>query len=75
MRGARLVRLFLDCVAFQGHTETVRALLEAGADRTLKFTEGPYEGKTALDCARDEATKELLRSWGRPVVKSAAHAD
>ena len=72
MRGARLVRLFLDCVADRGHTETVRALLEAGADRTLKTT----SGKTALDLADmlgHEATKELLRSWGRRVVKSAAH--
>ena len=69
MRGAQLARLFLDCVAYQGHTETVRALLEAGADRTLKDN----IGKTALDRARDEATKELLRSWGRRVVKSAAH--
>ena len=69
MRGARLVRLFLDCVAYNRHTETVRALLQAGADKTIKNN----FGETALDYADDEATKELLRSWGRRVVKSAAH--
>ena len=32
MRGARLVRLFLDCVAREGHVEIVNALLAAGAN-------------------------------------------
>ena len=62
MRGARLVRLFLDCVAVKGHTETVRALLEAGADRTLKNN----HGNTALNYAHKEATRTLLRDWTPP---------
>ena len=44
-----------------GHTETVRALLEAGADRTIKSMFG-----TALDRARNKATKKLLRDWTPP---------
>ena len=32
MRGARLVPLILDCVAGQGRTEVVTALLAAGAN-------------------------------------------
>ena len=32
MRGARLVPLILDCVAYSGHTEVVTALLAAGAN-------------------------------------------
>ena len=62
MRGARLVRLFLDCVAVSGQTETVQALLEAGADRTIKNN----RGRTALDYADNEATKKLLRDWKPP---------
>ena len=32
MRGARLVQLILDCVAHNGHTEIVKALLAAGGN-------------------------------------------
>ena len=62
MRGAPLVRLFLDCVANGGHTEIVRALLEAGADRTIKNN----SGETALNWASNDATKKLLRDWTPP---------
>lgn len=48
--------------AFAGQTPIVRLLLEAGADRTLKDS----EGKTALHRAIERNNKEvvdLLRNW------------
>ena len=57
MRGARLVPLVLDCVADRRHTEVVKALLAAGADKTMK-TE---RGRTAFDYARTEEIKALLQ--------------
>ena len=56
MRGARLVPLILDCVAEKGHTEVVKALLAAGADKTLE----DKRGTTALGWAKGEC-KALLR--------------
>ena len=44
MRGARLVPLILDCVAEYGRTETVKALLAAGAD----VDAADQDGKTPL---------------------------
>ena len=57
MRGARLVPLILDCVAFQGHAEIVTALLAAGADKDIKNE----DGNTALDVAFNEEIKALLQ--------------
>ena len=57
MRGARLVPLILDCEASKGRTEIVKALLAAGADKTIKNK----DGKTALDVAKKEEIKALLR--------------
>ena len=39
----------------------VRLLVEAGADKTLKATDGGWEGKTALDLANTDAIKAILR--------------
>ena len=49
--------LILDCVVDEGHTEIVKALLAAGADKSLK----DINGKTALDWAKKEEIKALLR--------------
>ena len=57
MRGARLVPLILDCVAQFGHTEVVKVLLAAGADKSLKTK----SGKTALDLTDDEEIIALLQ--------------
>ena len=57
MRGARLVPLILDCVANEGHTEIVKALLAAGADKSLKTK----SGGTALAIARTIEVQALLR--------------
>ena len=51
--------LILDCVAAQGHTEIVTALLAAGAEKTIKNN----DGKTALDVANKEI-KALLPPGG-----------
>ena len=40
MRGARLVRLFLDCVADRGHAEIVNALITSGADVNAADNDG-----------------------------------
>ena len=47
----------LDCVALFGHTEIVTALLAAGADKTIKNS----DGNTALNYADEEEIKALLR--------------
>ena len=57
MRGARLVPLILDCVARGGHTEIVKVLLAAGADKTIT----DEAGRTALDWAKTEEIKALLQ--------------
>ena len=41
----------LMAAAFNGKVECARALLDAGADRTLRATGGYWEGKTALEIA------------------------
>ena len=56
MRGARLVPLILDCVAQMGHTEIVKALLAAGADKTAENK----NGSTALAFASKEEMWDLL---------------
>ena len=60
------MRLFLDCVAWKGHTETVRALLEAGANKTLQdnFGETPLH-----DAALSKRSARLP-----PTQRSAARA-
>ena len=63
MRGARLVPLILDCVALNNHTETVKVLLAAGADKTIKSN----TGKTALDVAKTDEIKQLLQAERRVV--------
>ena len=40
MRGARLVPLILDCVAQQGHTEILTALIAAGANVNAADNDG-----------------------------------
>ena len=59
MRLARLVRVFLDCVAFYDHlydqTQIVEALLKGGADKSIKNN----EGKTALDLAERAGSDEI----------------
>ena len=42
--------------AQEGHDAVVRALLDAGADKTKRIS-----GKTALDIAKTAEIKELLR--------------
>ena len=59
MRRARLVPLFLDCVALRGHSDIVISLLGAGADTSIKNS----DGKTALDVAPHEGLKTILRDW------------
>ena len=39
--------------------DSVRALLEGGADRTLRATGGHYEGKTALEIAEWKVKAEV----------------
>ena len=48
----------LMCAAYNSHEGCVRLLVEAGADRSIKDN----EGKTALDWAKTEAIKAILRS-------------
>ena len=43
-----------------GHAKVVEALLDAGADKELKATSGRFEGKTALDMARDENEGDVV---------------
>ena len=43
-----------------GHAKVVEALLDAGADKELKATSGDWEGKTALDLARDENKGDVV---------------
>ena len=40
--------------SYHGHAKVVEALLDAGADKELKATDGRFEGNTALDFARNE---------------------
>ena len=39
--------------SLNGDAKVVEALLDAGADKELKATSGRWEGKTALDIARE----------------------
>ena len=55
-RSARAA-LILDCVVEKGHAEVVKALLAAGADKSLKTT----SGRIALDRASKDEIKALLR--------------
>ena len=48
MRGARLVPLILDCVAYMGHTETVEALIAADANTNAVITGDYRKGETPL---------------------------
>ena len=43
-----------------GRAKVVEALLDAGADKELKATSGDWEGKTALDLARDENKGDVV---------------
>ena len=43
-----------------GRAKVVEALLDAGADKQLKATSGDWEGKTALDLARDENKGDVV---------------
>ena len=43
-----------------GRAKIVEALLDAGADKELKATSGPREGKTALDVARDKNKGDVV---------------
>lgn len=42
---------------FEGHTETVKALLEGGADKTVKAP----SGESLMECAEKDEIKDLLR--------------
>ena len=45
----------------RGHVDATRALLAAGADQTLRSTGAPgFDGKTALDLARDNGDPQLV---------------
>ena len=48
--------------ASEGNTETVRALLDAGADKSL----GNHRGSTALQLASKDEVREMLH-FSRPV--------
>ncbi len=54
MRGARLVPLFLDCLAKKGHTEIVKALLAGGANVNAADKDGgtPLYGSALSTRAR-----------------------
>ena len=50
-----------------GHYECVRLLLEAGADATVRATDGGWEGENALSLMQEWDKAEvaaLLRGWG-----------
>ena len=49
----------LRAAAESGKVEVVRALLDAGADRTLRATGGDYVFKTALEIAEEECEAEV----------------
>ena len=46
--------------SYQGNAKVVEALLDAGADKELKATSGYFEGKTALDLAREENKGDVV---------------
>ena len=47
--------------AYEGHTETVKALLEAGADVNAKIVEGEFKGATALFWAAGKGHTEIVQ--------------
>eukprot|EP01047_Picozoa_sp_COSAG01_P041740 COSAG01_NODE_3599_length_5889_cov_19.716580_2_plen_676_part_00 len=49
----------LMAAACNGKVECARALLDAGADRTLRATDCEWEGKTALEMAEEEGKAEV----------------
>ena len=56
----------LMAAAYYGRSGVVRRLLELGADHTPVATDGPREGKTALEVAGEEGEEEaaaVLREW------------
>ena len=46
--------------SYWGYAKVVEALLDAGADKELKATSGRFEGKTALDFARDRNEGDVV---------------
>ena len=52
--------------SYWGHAKVVEALLDAGADKELKATSGSWEGKSALDLARDENKGDVVAILKRP---------
>ena len=61
----------LMATALHGYVECARALLAGGADRTLRCTSWPHEGKTALEIAEANgvavvAPSTSRRIWARP---------
>lgn len=59
----------------QGHTETVKVLLEAGVPYDQRAEGRTAAGQTPLDMARDnQATRTLLHNWAHQRRKEAEEA-
>jgi ankyrin repeat protein len=52
----------LHCAAFNGHLAIAKRLLEGGADPTLRNK----DGKTAVDCAREQGQSEVVALLSEP---------
>jgi ankyrin repeat protein len=56
----KMVQTALMVAARMGQVECARALLDAGADRTLRATRGLYKGQTALEVAEGKGKAEVV---------------
>ena len=58
------------CASQQGHLEIVKALVVAGVDLSIASSSDDNKGKTAIDVAKTEEIKQVLRN--APAIKAEA---